>query len=122
MDETIGKYIQKHLRFNSISNKKAGEAIGLSESAFEKILMKDDILLSRLLKLSEYTGINFFEYFFEKDPLLAFRKNENEKFTEQINNLNQSIKILKEQINDKCQIIELQNRLIENLQEKLNNE
>lgn len=112
MGENIGKYIQRFLRFKGISNVDAGESIGLSESAFEKVLTKDDILISRLLKLSKLADNNFLQYYYDKEPLATFRKKE---FLE-LNNKLEHAKILIEKNN---LIIENQTKYIKELEEKL---
>lgn len=112
MEDTIGKYIQKFLRFNGISNKDAGESIGLSESAFEKFLTKDDILISRLLKLSQFIDKNLIDYYYEKEPLATFRK-------EEVRELMQRLEHADELIKKNDLIIETQTKYIRELEEKL---
>lgn len=112
MEETIGKYIQKILRFKGISNKTAGESIGLSESAFEKFLTKDDILISRLFKLSQFSGINLLKYYYEKEPLESFRKDE-------IYDLRQKLEYSEIIIEKNDLIIETQKKYIKELEDKL---
>ncbi|WP_312364903.1 hypothetical protein [Sphingobacterium sp.] len=115
MEESIGKYIQKFLRAKGISNKDAGESIGLSESAFEKFLTKDDILISRLFKLSQFTEMNLLKYYYEKEPLASFR---DEEFRE----LQQKLEHAKLLIEKNDIIIETQIKYIAELEEKINRE
>lgn len=112
MEETIGKYIQKFLRYKGISNKDAGESIGLSESAFEKFLTKDDILISRLFKLSQFSERNLLQYYYEKEPLLSFRKEENLE-------LLQKLDYAETLIEKNDLIIETQTKYIKELENKL---
>ncbi|WP_104382179.1 hypothetical protein [Sphingobacterium sp. HMA12] len=114
MEETIGKYIQKNLRFKGISNKDAGESIGLSESAFEKFLTKDDILVSRLFKLSQFAEINFIKYYQDKEPLKAFIQGE-------INDISQKLDFAEILLKKNDLIIENQVKYIKELEEKLKN-
>ena len=112
---TIGKYIQKSLRAKGISNKSAADSIGLSESAFEKFLTKDDILISRLLKLSQFTEKNLLRYYYEKEPLVSFRKDE-------IRELQQKLEYAEILIEKNDLIIETQVKYIAELEEKINRE
>lgn len=118
MEESIGKYIRQYLRSNSISNSEAGGFIGLSESAFEKVLMKDDISINRLLKLSLHLNKNLFEYYYEKEPMLAFRKNELSTLFQKIDSLENSIEQKIKAITDKDKIIEFQEKYINELEKK----
>jgi len=63
MGDSIGSFLRLKLRSKNISNKDAGAAIGLSESAFGKILRQDDIYASRLVKLSELLQENLLEHY-----------------------------------------------------------
>ncbi|MGN5955572.1 hypothetical protein ACP6L2_13250 [Sphingobacterium lactis] len=112
MEETIGKHIQKFLRYKGISNKDAGESIGLSESAFEKLLTKDDILISRLFKLSQFSEKNFLQYYYEKEPLESFRKEEFRELQQKLEHA--EIVIAKNDL-----IIETQSKYIKELEAKL---
>ncbi|WP_286862272.1 MULTISPECIES: hypothetical protein [Sphingobacterium] len=112
MEETIGKCIQKVLRFKGISNKNAGESIGLSESAFEKFLIKDDILINKLFKLSEFTDNNLMQYYYDKEPLASYRKEEIFELQQKLDNA--AILIEKNDL-----IIEYQIKYIKELEEKL---
>ncbi|MEI2273572.1 hypothetical protein OHD16_15595 [Sphingobacterium sp. ML3W] len=112
MKETIGKYIQKFLRFKGISNKDAAESIGLSESAFEKFLTKEDILISRLFKLSQFSAENLMQFYYEKEPLASFRKKEILEFQQKLEFAN----VLIEKNN---LIIENQTKYIKELENRL---
>jgi len=115
MEETIGKHIQKFLRYKGISNKDAGESIGLSESAFEKLLTKDDILISRLFKLSQFAEKNFLQYYYEKEPLVSFR-------VEEFRDLYQKLEHAETVMAKNDLIIENQTKYIKELEEKLRGE
>jgi len=115
MEDSLGKHIQKFLRYKGISNKDAGESIGLSESAFEKSLTKDDILISRLFKLSQFAGKNFLQYYYDKEPLASFRK-------EELRELEQKLECAEKLISKNDLIIENQAKYIKELEEKLKRE
>lgn len=105
MNNSIGEYLRLKLRSKNISNKEAGTSIGLSESAFEKILTQNDIYASRLVKLSELVQENLLEYYHKIEPiksLISVEKNEH--------------KIALRGLTDK---IELQKQVIENKEELL---
>lgn len=120
MEESIGRYIQRTLRSKGILNKDAGESIGISESAFEKLLTKDDILLSRLLKLSKFADINFFEYLDDVEPISTFKKQIQDQLLNEIRILNEKLDLKEQPLNERERTIDLQQQLIEQLRKELN--
>lgn len=119
MSDTIGNYIRQYLRSNSISNLTAGEFIDISESAFEKVLMKDDISVNRLLKLSLHLNKNLFEYYYDKEPFNSFRQEEYNELNQKIIQLETFLEQKTQSIIDKDKIIAFQEKLIAELTEKL---
>lgn len=111
MSISIGKYITQKLRSKGIYNKIAAKHIGLSESAFEKVLTQDDIYTSRLLKLSQLLQENLFAFYNDQEPLKTLI---NEKEQER----NAQIDSLKEKIADQNLIIFNQTEVIRLLLEK----
>jgi len=116
--EEIGRHIQRTLRFKGISNATAAGFIGLSESAFEKLLTKEDILVSRLLKLSQCAQENFLEYFYDKEPIQKFRLEEQRIIQEKFEILQEKLKLKDQIIEEKERTIILQQKLIEELEKK----
>ncbi len=119
MDDSIGKYIQKWLRFKNISNQQGGDAVGLSKSAFEKVLTKDDILVSRLLKLTSLANENLLEYYYDKEPLKSFREKEISAWTDKIDTLNRELASEGKLLEKNDEIISLQRKYIAELEDKL---
>lgn len=119
MNDSIGKYIQKWLRSKEISNKEAGNAVGLSESAFEKVLTKDDILISRLLKLTALTNQNLLEYYYKEKPLNTFREKELEEWSKSIDSLNKEIESKNFLLKKNEELLMLQRKYIKELEEKI---
>lgn len=112
MSISIGKFIAQKLRSKGIFNKDAAKFIGLSESAFEKVLTQNDIHGSRLIKLSQLLNINLFEYYNDQEPLKTILANN-------LQELQSKIDILNAKIADQAEIISNQNDVIRLLKEKV---
>lgn len=118
MNNSIGEYLRLKLRNKNISNKEAGASIGLSESAFEKILTQDDIYTSRLVKLSELINENLLEYYHKIEPiksLIALERNEHKAA---LKGLNDKIELLKQAVDNKEELLVTQRKYILQLEGK----
>lgn len=116
MSNSIGEYLRSKLRSKNISNKVAGASIGLSESAFEKILTQDDIYASRLVKLSELVQENLLEYYNKVEPirsLILQGKNEQKVV---LRNLTDKIELQKQVIDNKEELLITQRKYISELE------
>lgn len=80
----IGKYISQKLKAKGISHNDAAKHIGLSKSAFEKVLTQNDIYTTRLLKLSQLLQENLFAFYNDQEPLKTFINEEEQERKEQI--------------------------------------
>lgn len=114
----IGEYLRSKLRGKNISNQAAGSSIGLSESAFEKILTQHDIYSSRLVKLSEVVEENLFEYYNDIEPIKSYHLQRNQEQEFKIDSLNKQVKLQNEIIVSKNEIIELQRKVITEFEKK----
>ena len=115
----IGEYLRLKLRSKNISNHAAGSCIGLSESAFEKILTQDDIYASRLIKLSELVGENLFEFYNSIAPIKSYYLKSIEEHSSIVDSLKQKIDLQNEIIQSKIDIIDLQKKYVLELEGKL---
>lgn len=115
----IGEYLRLKLRSKNISNQVAGSCIGLSESAFEKILTQDDIYSSRLVKLSDLVEENLFEYYNSIEPIKSYYLKSRNLQEAKIQSLNQQIELKNELVKSKNDLIELQNKYISEFENKL---
>ncbi|MES2457892.1 MAG: hypothetical protein V4594_20200 [Bacteroidota bacterium] len=107
MTVSLGKYISQKLRSKGILNKEAAKYIGLSKSAFEKILGQSDIYPSRLVKLSTLLEENLFEYYNDIEPIKAFRQKEVEGWQLQVNSLSEKLTEKEKRLLDQEDIIRL---------------
>ena len=107
----IGEYLRSKLRGKNISNEAGGNSIGLSESAFEKILTQDDIYSSRLVKLSELVDENLFEFYNEIEPIKSYNLKSIREKDAKIDSLNKQVELQNE-------IIDLQRKYIMELENK----
>ena len=64
----IGKEIEKKAKEKRVSTKELGTILGTSQRTIQLMYNSDDILTSRLQKLSEVLEFNFFELF---NPVIA---------------------------------------------------
>ncbi|MEJ2881491.1 hypothetical protein [Pedobacter sp. GR22-6] len=107
MNIPIGKYISQKLRSKGILNKDAATFIGLSKSAFEKILAQNDIYGSRLLKLSALLDENLFEYYESEEPIASYRKKELEEYEAKLTSLSERVEQLTKRVLDQEEVIRL---------------
>jgi len=121
MNDSIGSYLRLKLRSKNISNKDAGISIGLSESAFEKILTQDDIYASRLVKLSELLNENLFEFYYSNGTLKMLLETEQNIQKESILMLTDKINLQEQLINSKEELLETQRKYIIELELRLCN-
>lgn len=112
MEDSIGSYLRLKLRSKNISNKDAGASISLSESAFEKILMQDDIYASRLVKLSELSKENLLEFYHQIEPIKSFIQVEKDKQEATLQILIDKIDLQKQIIEGKEELLETQRKYI----------
>jgi len=104
---SIGDYIRQKLRSKNISNKDAGEAIGVSESAFEKVLRQDEIYASRLIKLSALLNDNLFDYYYNIEPIKTFRQKEIELWQSNVGMLSEKLSEKDKRLRDQEDVIRL---------------
>lgn len=118
MKDSIGSYLRSKLRSKNISNRRAGLAIGLSESAFEKILVQNDIYASRLVKLSELLNENLFQYYYNTEPFRTFLEAEKYAQVEDLKSLADKSKLQQQVIDSNAELIETQRKYIKELESK----
>lgn len=116
MSSSIGDYVREKLRSKKISNKIAGESIGISESAFEKVLRQDDIYPSRLMKLSTLCDANLLEYYNDQEPIKSFVQKDKEAWQSKVDQLTFIVAEKNKRILDQEDII----RLLKEKEEYLN--
>ncbi|ALL05477.1 hypothetical protein AQ505_08215 [Pedobacter sp. PACM 27299] len=119
MNNSIGEYLRLKLRSRNISNKEAGASIGLSESAFEKVLMQDDIYASRLVKLSELLKENLLEYYYKIEPIKSLILVEKNEHKSALRNLSDKIELQKQVIDSKEELLMTQRKYILELETRL---
>lgn len=107
MNIPIGKYISQRLRSKGILNKDAATFIGLSKSAFEKILAQNDIYGSRLQKLSALLDENLFKYYEQEAPLSSYKRKEQEEYEAKLSLLTDKVEQLTKRVLDQEEIIRL---------------
>lgn len=116
MSNSIGEYLRSKLRSKNISNKVAGASVGLSESAFEKILTQDDIYASRLVKLSELVQENLLEYYNKVEPIRSLILKEKNEQKAVLRNLTDKIELQKQVIDNKEELLMTQRKYISELE------
>lgn len=120
MNDSIGEYLRLKLRSKNILNKDAAAYIGLSESAFDKVLKLDDIYPSRLIKLSGLLEENLLEYYHSIEPLKTLLEAEKKAQEESLNLLTDKINLQEQLIKSKEELLEVQRKYILELESRLN--
>jgi len=80
--------------------------LNITKSAVEKIYTRDDINVSRIVKLSVFLKKDLFAFYYEKDPLRTIHQSAVDKLAQEINSLKKIISEKDEIIEDKKNIIE----------------
>ncbi len=121
MNDSIGEYLRLKLRSKNILNKDAAAYIGLSESAFDKVLKLDDIYPSRLIKLSGLLEENLLEYYHSIEPLKTLLEAEKKAQEKSLNLLTDKINLQEQLIHSKEELLETQRKYILELESRLSN-
>jgi len=121
MNDSIGEYLRLKLRSKNILNREAAAYIGLSESAFDKVLKLDDIYPSRLIKLSGLLQENLLEYYHSIEPLKTILDIQRNEQNEVLKTLSDKIDLQKQIINGKEELLETQRKYILELEARINN-
>ena len=119
MNESMGEYIRLRLRSKNILNREAAAYIGLSVSAFNKILKLDDIYPSRIIKLSGLLQENLLEYYYKLEPLKTLLETEKSLKKEAARTLEEKIDLQKQIIDVKEELLENQRKYILELESRL---
>jgi|GEM_PF-1330642 len=119
MNDSIGEYLRLKLRSKNIFNKDAAAYIGLSESAFDKVLKLDDIYPSRLIKLSGLLQENLLEFYYTVEPLKSILEVEQNLKDEVFCTLKDKIELQKQIIYGKEELLENQRKYILELESRL---
>ncbi|MBB5646989.1 hypothetical protein [Pedobacter cryoconitis] len=118
MNDSIGEYLRLKLRSKNILNREAAAYIGLSESAFDKVLKLDDIYPSRLIKLSGLLQENLLEYYHSIEPLKTLLEAEKRIHEEALRTLIDKIELQKQVIDNKEELLTTQRKYILELEGK----
>jgi hypothetical protein len=119
MNDSIGEYLRLKLRSKNIFNKDAAAYIGLSESAFDKVLKLDDIYPSRLIKLSGLLQENLLEFYHTVEPLKSILEIEKIIQNDALRGLIDKIELQKQIIDSKEELLENQRKYILELESRL---
>lgn len=118
--EILGKYIQGKLRGKGIEDKKVAEILSLSVKTVPKIYLQSEIPCDRIAKISILLDEDVYkDYYGNTEPLKSLLNREAQKLQDRISKLERVNEKNLETINDKNVIINLQNKLITELEEKL---
>jgi len=112
MGDSIGSFLRLKLRSKNISNKDAGAPIGLSESAFEKILTQNDIYASRPVKLSELLQENLLEHYHHFEPIKSLILIEKNEQKEALSIVTEKMELLRQIIDSKEELLDTQRKYI----------
>lgn len=118
--ESLGKYIQRRLRERRIEDKAVADILNLSVKTVPKIYKQSEIPSDRVAKISILLNENvYLNYYGSKEPLKSILNHNTKELTEKVSRLEELNEQHANAIKDKDSIIELQNKLIAELEEKL---
>ncbi|MGV6946449.1 hypothetical protein [Sphingobacterium sp. CZ-2] len=118
--ESLGKYIQQRLRERGIEDKAVADILNLSVKTVPKIYKQSEIPSDRIAKISILLNENvYLHYYGSKEPLKSILNQNTQELEQKVSKLEALIEQHTKTIDDKDHIIELQNKLIAELEEKL---
>lgn len=118
--ESLGKYVQRRLRERNIADKAVADILNLSVKTVPKIYQQTEIPCDRIAKLSILLNENIYlDYYGKEEPLKSILNQGRQELVEKVQRLEDLNEHSMKIINDKESIIELQNKLIAELEEKL---
>jgi len=118
--ESLGKYIQRRLRERGIEDKAVADILNLSVKTVPKIYKQSEIPSDRIAKISILLNENvYLHYYGSKEPLKSILNQNTQELEEKVARLEVLVEQYTKTIDDKDHIIELQNKLIAELEEKL---
>ena len=101
------EYIREKVSWQGFTARQMAKYLNITKSAVEKIYTRDDINVSRIVKLSVFLKKDLFAFYYEKDPLKKIHQSTNKKLRQEINSLKKIISEKDEIIEDKKNIIAL---------------
>jgi len=118
--ELLGKYVQRRLRERNIGDKAVADILNLSIKTVPKIYQQTEIPCDRIAKISILLNENvYLNYYGQEEPLKSILNQETQNMEERVSRLEELNEQHIKTIKDKDSIIELQNKLIAELEEKL---
>lgn len=111
----IGEFVRDRFREKRITDPQVANFLSLTTSAVEKIYPQDDMYISRLIKLSEIANEDFFEFYYDKEPLKRLRDNEIERVRTELESLKTDLKRMNDHIKNLEQMNLVQQQLINSL-------
>lgn len=119
-NESLGKYVQKRLREKGIEDKTVADTLNLSVKTVPKIYLQTEIPCDRIAKISVLVDENLYlDFFGRKEPLKSLLNRDKQQLIEIVSRLESLNDRNAKTIQDKDRIIELQNKLILELEKKL---
>ena len=88
----IGKIVHNLAKSRGIGAKEVGRNINMSESSVYKIYKRATIDIDKLIKLSQFFGVNLFEHYINEEPLKGIFEVEIQKLKKEIEELNKIIR------------------------------
>lgn len=119
MNDSIGEYLRLKLRNKNILNREAAAFIGLSESAFAKVLISNDIYPTRLIKLSGLLQENLLEFYYSVEPLKTLLEAEKGLQEDALRTLSDKIELQKQIIASHEELLDTQRKYILELELRL---
>jgi transcriptional regulator with XRE-family HTH domain len=115
----IGQIIKKVANSHGLNQTQVGQKIGRTKQGVASIYKRDTIDTDLLVNISDKLNHDFLSYYYEEEPMSAFKKIEIDKWESKITALEAIIVIKDENLRDRKELVETQRKLIEELYAKL---
>ncbi len=87
----IGKQIRVQADLRKIGATKLGKLLNKSRETIYDIFQRESVDTELLLACCKVLNHDFFDYYYCQEPLLSFKENENNRWNERIENLNNQL-------------------------------
>jgi hypothetical protein len=114
----IGEFLRKYFREHKITDQQIADHLSITKSAVEKIFHQEDIYVSRLILLSELAKTDFFNYYYNQQPLKGIRNSNIKKLEDDIIGLKKTVDRLTEHAKNLEHMNEVQQKVISSLKSK----
>ena len=115
----LGKKVGEVAKSKGYSQSDLGKKVNLSKPGIASMYKRSGIDSDLLIKISEELDYDFFKHIYENTSIKKFKQQELANFISEIDTLKSENELLKRLVKKNDQILDLQFKLISELEEKL---